>query len=248
MGGQIERQQENNACLAYWLSNTVTLLYLLQRNIKPASGGAYNARLRSSPASRCGARPVPAPARRARMHRAGGRGLRHRERVSCTHPEPQAPAGAHHSALPRRCSRGLHQAHASPPTRALTGRLHGALARGGCRCWAAHGGLGQPAISGEGCRTEGNGKQALAPMTHVCAARAPGHKSVPADRARRTSSFFGSKAGTFTSFFSRAGSGHAPGAAPSPMGEASIHGGAAGGFRQARAPRGLRGFLLGFLL
>jgi myosin-5 len=51
MGGQIERQQDNNACLAYWLSNTVTLLYLLQRNIKPASGGAYNARLRS-PTSR----------------------------------------------------------------------------------------------------------------------------------------------------------------------------------------------------
>lgn len=51
MGGQIERQQDNNACLAYWLSNTVTLLYLLQRNIKPASGGAYNSRLRSSPAT-----------------------------------------------------------------------------------------------------------------------------------------------------------------------------------------------------
>ncbi|CAL8460835.1 g366 [Coccomyxa elongata] len=53
MGGQIERQQDNNACLSYWLSNTVTLLYLLQRNIKPASGGAYNARLRS-PTSRTG--------------------------------------------------------------------------------------------------------------------------------------------------------------------------------------------------
>ncbi len=56
MGGQIERQQDNNACLSYWLSNTVTLLYLLQRNIKPASGGAYNARLRS-PTSRSA--PVP---------------------------------------------------------------------------------------------------------------------------------------------------------------------------------------------
>ena len=44
MGGQIERQQDNNACLAYWLSNTVTLLYLLQRNIKPASGGALQLR------------------------------------------------------------------------------------------------------------------------------------------------------------------------------------------------------------
>jgi myosin-5 len=53
MGGQIERQQDNNGCLSYWLSNTVTLLYLLQRNIKPASGGAYNARLRS-PTSRSG--------------------------------------------------------------------------------------------------------------------------------------------------------------------------------------------------
>ncbi|DBA65606.1 TPA: hypothetical protein ACH3X2_002670 [Trebouxia sp. C0005] len=49
MGSQIERQQDNNACLSYWLSNTVTLLYLLQRNIKPASGGSYNSRLRASP-------------------------------------------------------------------------------------------------------------------------------------------------------------------------------------------------------
>ena len=38
IGGQIERQQDDNACLAYWLTNTVTLLHLLQRNIKPASG------------------------------------------------------------------------------------------------------------------------------------------------------------------------------------------------------------------
>ena len=51
MGSHIEQQQENNSCLAYWLSNTVTLLYLLQKNIKPASGGSYNSRLRS-PASR----------------------------------------------------------------------------------------------------------------------------------------------------------------------------------------------------
>ncbi len=28
MGGQIEKQQDNNGCLSYWLSNTVTLLYL----------------------------------------------------------------------------------------------------------------------------------------------------------------------------------------------------------------------------
>lgn len=52
MGGQIEAKQDNNTCLSYWLSNTVTLLYLLQKNIKPASGGTYNSRLRS-PASRC---------------------------------------------------------------------------------------------------------------------------------------------------------------------------------------------------
>ena len=49
---QIEQQQDNNGCLAYWLSNTVTLLYLLQRNIKPASGGSYNSRLRASPTQR----------------------------------------------------------------------------------------------------------------------------------------------------------------------------------------------------
>ena len=51
MGAQIERQQEDNGALAYWLSNTVTLLYMLQRNIKPASGGAYSSRIRS-PATR----------------------------------------------------------------------------------------------------------------------------------------------------------------------------------------------------
>ena len=45
---QIEKQQDNNTCLAYWLSNTVTLLYLLQKNIKPASGGTYTSRLRSA--------------------------------------------------------------------------------------------------------------------------------------------------------------------------------------------------------
>jgi myosin-5 len=40
IGSQIERQQDDNACLAYWLTNTVTLLHLLQRNIKPASGSS----------------------------------------------------------------------------------------------------------------------------------------------------------------------------------------------------------------
>ena len=43
---QVELHQENNASLAYWLSNTVTLLYLMQKNVKPASGGGYAARLR----------------------------------------------------------------------------------------------------------------------------------------------------------------------------------------------------------
>ncbi|KAL6769329.1 MYO1 [Auxenochlorella protothecoides x Auxenochlorella symbiontica] len=47
MGSQVEAHQEDNAVLSYWLSNTVTLLYLLQRNIKPASGGSYTQRLRS---------------------------------------------------------------------------------------------------------------------------------------------------------------------------------------------------------
>lgn len=52
MGAQLERQQEDNACLAYWLSNTVTLLYMLQRNIKPASGGSYYSSRIRSPATR----------------------------------------------------------------------------------------------------------------------------------------------------------------------------------------------------
>lgn len=34
----MERGQEDNNCLAYWLSNTVTLLHMLNKNIKPASG------------------------------------------------------------------------------------------------------------------------------------------------------------------------------------------------------------------
>ena len=46
VGSQVELHQEDNTHLAYWLSNTVTLFYLLQKNIKPASGGGYAARLR----------------------------------------------------------------------------------------------------------------------------------------------------------------------------------------------------------
>ncbi|MEW5300071.1 MAG: hypothetical protein WDW36_003028 [Sanguina aurantia] len=38
IGNQIEKQQDENACLAYWLANTVTLLHMLHKNIKPASG------------------------------------------------------------------------------------------------------------------------------------------------------------------------------------------------------------------
>ncbi len=38
----MERGQDDNNCLAYWLSNTVTLLHMLNKNIKPASGNAGN--------------------------------------------------------------------------------------------------------------------------------------------------------------------------------------------------------------
>ena len=49
MGAQIERRQDDNAALAHWLATTVTLLHLLQRNIKPASGGgAYSSRNRAN--------------------------------------------------------------------------------------------------------------------------------------------------------------------------------------------------------
>ena len=51
MGAVIERRQDDNATLAYWLTNTVTLLHLLQKNVKPAPGGAYAARLRASPSA-----------------------------------------------------------------------------------------------------------------------------------------------------------------------------------------------------
>ena len=47
---QIEARQDDNAVLAYWLTNTVTLLYMLQRNIKPASGAGYAAGRGRSPA------------------------------------------------------------------------------------------------------------------------------------------------------------------------------------------------------
>ena len=47
---QIEARQDDNATLAYWLTNTVTLLYMLQRNIKPASSAGYNAGRGRSPA------------------------------------------------------------------------------------------------------------------------------------------------------------------------------------------------------
>jgi hypothetical protein len=42
IGGHIEQQQDDNACLAYWLTNTVTLLHLVQRNVKPISGSSGN--------------------------------------------------------------------------------------------------------------------------------------------------------------------------------------------------------------
>ena len=47
---QIEARQDDNATLAYWLTNTVTLLYMLQRNIKPASSAGYGAGRGRSPA------------------------------------------------------------------------------------------------------------------------------------------------------------------------------------------------------
>ena len=56
MGGQIEKQQDDNNCLAYWLANTSTLLFLLMKNIKPATSGSYTSRLApSGGVSRCGA-------------------------------------------------------------------------------------------------------------------------------------------------------------------------------------------------
>lgn len=48
MGQEVERLQEDNDRLAYWLSNTVALFYLMQKHIKPASGGGYASRLRQT--------------------------------------------------------------------------------------------------------------------------------------------------------------------------------------------------------
>lgn len=39
IGKQIEEKQDDNNVLAYWLTNIVTLLFMLQKNIKPASSG-----------------------------------------------------------------------------------------------------------------------------------------------------------------------------------------------------------------
>ena len=41
IGKQIEEKQDDNNILAYWLTNIVTLLYMLQKNTKPASSGQY---------------------------------------------------------------------------------------------------------------------------------------------------------------------------------------------------------------
>ena len=42
MGGLLEKQQENNEVLGYWLSNTVTLLALFRHHIKPPSDSGYS--------------------------------------------------------------------------------------------------------------------------------------------------------------------------------------------------------------
>jgi myosin-5 len=59
MGAAIERSAENNAALAYWLSNTTVLLYLLQRTLRAAQGGGAAARRRA--ASVAAALPPPPP-------------------------------------------------------------------------------------------------------------------------------------------------------------------------------------------
>jgi len=46
MGEQVENLQEDNNKLAYWLSNTVALLYLLQKYIKPAASSGSTGRQR----------------------------------------------------------------------------------------------------------------------------------------------------------------------------------------------------------
>jgi myosin-5 len=40
---QIENQEDDNACVAYWLTNTVTLLFLLRQNTKPVSRAKHSA-------------------------------------------------------------------------------------------------------------------------------------------------------------------------------------------------------------
>jgi len=47
IGMAVESKQDDNTALAYWLSNTVTLFYLLQKNTKPANAGGISARLRA---------------------------------------------------------------------------------------------------------------------------------------------------------------------------------------------------------
>ncbi|GLC45498.1 hypothetical protein PLESTM_001742300 [Pleodorina starrii] len=44
IGQQLERGQEDNNCLSYWLSNTVTLLHMLNKNVKPSSRSMNKAR------------------------------------------------------------------------------------------------------------------------------------------------------------------------------------------------------------
>jgi len=54
ISAQIDKQQEDNGTLAYWLTNTVTLYHLLQKNIKPASGGSHYSSVRARVAHRTG--------------------------------------------------------------------------------------------------------------------------------------------------------------------------------------------------
>mmetsp|Transcript_6824 Transcript_6824/g.22658 ORF Transcript_6824/g.22658 Transcript_6824/m.22658 type:complete len:1580 (+) Transcript_6824:86-4825(+) len=48
MHGAIEQKEENNEVLAYWLSNTATLLCFLQRTLKSTTGASAQTRRRSS--------------------------------------------------------------------------------------------------------------------------------------------------------------------------------------------------------
>jgi len=51
---QIDNQHEDNNTLSYWLTNTVTLYHLLQKNIKAASGGSHYSSVRARVAHRSG--------------------------------------------------------------------------------------------------------------------------------------------------------------------------------------------------